>query len=66
MDLEAALRDTAIDIRDTLLKERFDGHKGMPLAFDPVTRVLIQPVYVVTGTGANESVVFEGDPPEPA
>jgi hypothetical protein len=26
---------------------QFDGHKGLPLAFDPVSRELLQPLYVV-------------------
>jgi hypothetical protein len=44
--LEIALRDPAppCSLVPTL---RFDGHKGVPLTFDPVTRVLRQPLYVV-------------------
>jgi hypothetical protein len=45
--------------RNDLLQMRFDGHKGAPLAFDPTTRYLQQPLYVVTGAGDHERVVAE-------
>ena len=46
--VEAALRPVATNDKCTALgRLRFDGHKGRPLAFDPVSRVLQQPLYVL-------------------
>jgi hypothetical protein len=35
---------------------RFDGHKGVPLFFDPVTRELVQPRYTPRPSGEPEVV----------
>jgi hypothetical protein len=48
--VESALRTTPTGDRcASLARLRFDGHKGRPLSFDPQTRVLRQPVYIVEG-----------------
>jgi hypothetical protein len=47
--VDSALRAPAADRCRALGGARFDGHKGRPLAFDPDTRVLRQPLYVVSG-----------------
>ena len=42
--VEAALRaDGDDDPCDVVLRGRYDGHKGVPLTFDPETRILRQP-----------------------
>lgn len=45
--VESALRAQHDEPCDALAALRFDGHKGRPLYFDPVTRTLVQPLYVV-------------------
>ena len=35
---------------------RFDGHKGVPLFFDPRTRELVQPLFAMRGSGEPEVV----------
>jgi hypothetical protein len=44
---ELALRNAGADPT----AERFDGHKGVQLRFDPDDHTLIQPVYIVDGKG---------------
>jgi hypothetical protein len=48
---EVALRSPEGDLAAALTTLRFDGHKGMPLRFDPQDHHLIQPVYLVDGKG---------------
>jgi hypothetical protein len=46
--VEAALRRRANeDPCAAVARLRFDGHKGRPLSFDPQTRILRQPTYIV-------------------
>ena len=46
--LESALRARGRGDRSaSLARLRFDGHKGRPLFFDPQTRILRQPTYIV-------------------
>src|SRR5688500_3133851 len=53
--VEAALRPAATNDKCTALgRLRFDGHKGRPLAFDPVSRTLQQPLYLVDSGRAEE------------
>jgi hypothetical protein len=47
--VDSALRTSDADRCRAVGRGRFDGHKGRPLFFDPVTRVLRQPLYVVSG-----------------
>jgi hypothetical protein len=47
---EAALRSPDLDC-DAFARVRIDGHKGRVLSFDPATRRLLQPIYIVS-TGA--------------
>jgi hypothetical protein len=59
--LDAALRTGTSD-RCTLERfllgaaGRFDGHKGVPLFFDPETRELVQPLYAPRQSGEPEAV----------
>jgi hypothetical protein len=59
--LDAALQ-TATSDRCTLERfflsaaGRFDGHKGVPLFFDPQTRELVQPLYTARQSGEPEMV----------
>jgi len=39
---------------------RFDGHKGVPLFFDPETRYLVQPLFAPSTSGEPESVDVYG------
>ena len=45
-------------------RARFDGHKGRALRFDPATRELVQPLYVVRDAGGGASAVEEIAPLE--
>jgi hypothetical protein len=47
--VDSALRGGDADRCRALAQARFDGHKGRALRFDPETRVLRQPLYVVSG-----------------
>ena len=48
--VESALRTRGGGDRCAALgRLRFDGHKGRPLTFDPVTRILQQPFYTADG-----------------
>jgi hypothetical protein len=47
--VDSALRAAEADRCRALGRARFDGHKGRPLLFDPDTRVLRQPLYIVSG-----------------
>jgi hypothetical protein len=47
--VDSALRAADTDLCRALAGARFDGHKGRPLTFDPATRLLRQPLYVVSG-----------------
>ena len=64
--VEAALRSEAPLDCEALARARFDGHKGRPLTFDPSTRELVQPVYVITTTGGRERVAGEINPWQPS
>jgi hypothetical protein len=46
--VDSALRAQDGDLCRALSRARFDGHKGRSLSFDPQTRVLRQPLYVVS------------------
>jgi hypothetical protein len=60
---EALLRNTHPSLDATLLSLAYDGHKGMPLRFDPQDRHLRQPVYIVSPEGRVLGTVNpEGDP----
>lgn len=50
--VETSLRvaDTA-KLCDAVARGRFDGHKGVPLSFDPETRILRQPLYTIGPDG---------------
>ena len=53
--VEAALRPAATGDKCAALgRLRFDGHKGRPLTFDPVSRALQQPLYLLDGDGVAE------------
>jgi hypothetical protein len=53
--VEAALRPAPTDDKCAALERlRFDGHKGRPLTFDPVSRALQQPLYVLESGRAVE------------
>jgi hypothetical protein len=41
---------------------RFDGHKGVPLFFDPATRELVQPRYSPRPSGEPEVVEIHDNP----
>lgn len=45
--VESALRARQDEPCAALAALRFDGHKGRPLHFDPATRTLVQPLYVI-------------------
>ncbi|CAN5724507.1 hypothetical protein BH23PLA1_BH23PLA1_29690 [soil metagenome] len=47
--VDSALRTPDAPPCQALARARFDGHKGRSLFFDPATRVLRQPLYVVSG-----------------
>jgi hypothetical protein len=60
---EAALRaEAAGSLCGALTRQALDGHKGQPLRFDPVTRELNQPLYVVT----DRAVLAEIDTTNPS
>jgi hypothetical protein len=48
---ELALRDPGAPATDKVEELRIDGHKGMPLRFDPKDHHLVQPVYLVDPQG---------------
>ena len=56
---ELALRHPDASTADKLEELSIDGHKGMPLRFDPRSHQLVQPVYLVD---AGEKVVEEVAP----
>lgn len=45
--VDASLRNTSGPLADAIIRGRFDGHKGVALAFSKDTRHLRQPLYVV-------------------
>jgi hypothetical protein len=60
---EAAMRREApAEACDGFRRLRFDGHKGVPLRFDPDTRELRQPLYIVERTATGEKVLGEVHP----
>ncbi len=48
---ELALRYPGVPATDNVENLRIDGHKGMPLRFDPKDHHLVQPVYLVDPQG---------------
>lgn len=58
--LEAVLKRGSTDPckleRFLLIEARFDGHKGVPLFFDPPTRELVQPLFAPRATGEAETL----------
>ncbi len=48
---ELALRSSGPNPASKIESLRFDGHKGMPLRFDPPDHHLVQPVYLVDARG---------------
>jgi hypothetical protein len=48
---ELALRFPGVPTTDNVENLRIDGHKGMPLRFDPKDHHLVQPVYLVDPQG---------------
>lgn len=58
---ELALRSPEGDLASALTNLTFDGHKGVPLRFDPQDHHLVQPVYLVNAKG---KLVGEVEPEE--
>jgi hypothetical protein len=58
--VDAALRPRDPDPCAALRLGRFDGHKGRPLTFDPVTGLLRQPLYVVSSDTVIGELAPEG------
>jgi ABC-type branched-subunit amino acid transport system substrate-binding protein len=58
--LDAVLRKGTADPctleRALIAGERFDGHKGVPLFFDPLSRELVQPLFALRTSGEAEPV----------
>jgi hypothetical protein len=59
---EAAMRRTEGAACDEFARVRFDGHKGTALRFDPGTRELRQPLYILERSPEGERVLGEVNP----
>ncbi|MBA3232047.1 MAG: hypothetical protein H0T05_04445 [Acidobacteria bacterium] len=57
--VDSALRAPDAPRCQALAGTRFDGHKGRPLVFDPTTRVLRQPLYIVSGDEVLGELLWE-------